>query len=201
MLTLVDDYGGTLLVFVLGIFELMAIFWIYGLENFCWDVQYMTKCKVSIFWRVSWGIVTPLFMIAIFFYFMVNYQSPTYGGQRFPLEYLIAGWIIFGLGMIQIVVWACWVVGREYGKENLSSNMNDNVRLLFTPTEEWGPNNVKLREEWIKFKSECNENRDRVMKTEGHSWFSHKIYVLCGKYDIMSVNKETLEEGSAETTA
>ena len=51
MLTLVDHFGGTFLVFALAIVEIIAIFWIYGLENICNDLfciyhlhEYLIMC-------------------------------------------------------------------------------------------------------------------------------------------------------------
>lgn len=76
MLNLVDHFGGTFLVFFLAILELVGIFWIYGVENFCWDIEFMLNRKVTAFWRISWFLITPLMMIAIFLYSMGKYENP-----------------------------------------------------------------------------------------------------------------------------
>ena len=68
MLQLVDYFGGTFLIFALAIFELVGIFWIYGIENFCWDLEFMLKRPVTPFWRLSWFILTPAIMITILIY-------------------------------------------------------------------------------------------------------------------------------------
>jgi solute carrier family 6 amino acid transporter-like protein 5/7/9/14 len=106
MLELVDHFAGTFLIFALAILELTAIIWIYGLDNFCWDIEYMLHRKTGIYWRLSWGIITPLFMIAIFIYQMANLKDPTYGPRAFPAEYIVTGWIIFTIGAIQVIFWA-----------------------------------------------------------------------------------------------
>lgn len=74
MLNLVDHFGGTFLIFALAIVELTGIVWIYGLENFCWDLEFMLNRKVTAFWRITWFLVTPIMMISIFLYSMVTYK-------------------------------------------------------------------------------------------------------------------------------
>jgi solute carrier family 6 (neurotransmitter transporter, glycine) member 5/9 len=59
ILTLVDHFGGTFLIFALAIAEIMVIFWIYGLQNFCDDVEFMSKKKISMYWRINWAVLTP----------------------------------------------------------------------------------------------------------------------------------------------
>ena len=68
MLGLVDYYGGTFLIFLLAIVEMIGIFWIYGLENFCHDIEYMSKRHVTVYWRLCWNVITPIFMIVVFIY-------------------------------------------------------------------------------------------------------------------------------------
>ena len=84
MLNLVDHFGGTFLVFVLAIFELMGIFWIYGLENFCDDVEFMLNRRPGVYWKFCWVFVTPIFMLVIFIYSMVTYTQLLYGGKEYP---------------------------------------------------------------------------------------------------------------------
>lgn len=87
MLTLVDEYGGVFLVLGLAIFEIVTIVWIYGLENICLDIEFMTKRHVGFYWRICWGIITPLCMIFLFLYALISYENPTYAAKNFPDEY------------------------------------------------------------------------------------------------------------------
>ena len=114
MLTLVDHFGGTFLVFALTIVEMAAIVWIYGLESFCNDVEFMLNRKVTLYWRLCWGVVTPCLLIVIFVYNMISLQSPTYGRLHFPDGYLAAGWNIYIVGLLQLPLWGAWVVSRNH---------------------------------------------------------------------------------------
>lgn len=87
MLTLVDEYGGVFLVLGLAIFEIVTIVWIYGLENICLDIEFMTKRHIGFYWRICWAIITPLCMIFLFVYALISYENPTYAGKTFPEEY------------------------------------------------------------------------------------------------------------------
>lgn len=85
MLNLVDHFGGTFLVFTLAIFELIGVLWIYGLDDFCDDVEFMLNRRPGAYWRVCWVLVTPIFMLIIFIYSMVTYEKLLYGGREYPL--------------------------------------------------------------------------------------------------------------------
>lgn len=84
MLNLVDHFGGTFLVFILAIFELMGVFWIYGLDNICDDVEFMLNRRPGQYWRICWVFITPIFMLIIFVYSMVTYEKLLYGGKTYP---------------------------------------------------------------------------------------------------------------------
>lgn len=55
-----------------------------GINNFCDDVQFMTKQEVSFYWRACWALLTPLSMIAIFVYSMSSVEPVTYSGKLYP---------------------------------------------------------------------------------------------------------------------
>lgn len=175
MLNLVDHFGGTFLIFFLAILELVGIFWIYGVENFCWDIEFMLNQKVSAFWRICWCLITPLMMITIFIYSMARYENPTYMSKEYPWSSLIAGWLIFNVGVAQIFIWAFWIYTRERFDGKPST-----LKSLFQPDPEWGPQSPKLRKEWLSYKAEKKEKR-RV-QSAGHSKLKQLGCVLLGKY-------------------
>lgn len=176
MLTLVDHFGGTFLIFALAILQLVGIMWIYGMENFCWDVEFMLDRKVSIFWRLSWFLVTPVFMIVIFVYSMVKLENPTFMSKQFPTSCLIAGWAIFAFGMAQILIWAVWMASRR----SFDDKKESKLQYLFKLDSDWGPKSPKLRREWISFKAEKLEKRR--IQALNHSKLKQIVWMLLGKY-------------------
>ncbi|CRK90243.1 CLUMA_CG003954, isoform A [Clunio marinus] len=177
MLTLIDHFGGTFLIFALAIMELIGIFWIYGLENFCWDLEFMLNRKVTPFWRISWFVVTPVLMIVIFVYSMAKLENPLFAGKEYPESNIVAGWCIFVFGMAQLFIWAIWNASREgFGNAKTSKFVS-----LFKPDPEWGPKSSKTRKEWISFKEVKMENRRNL--STGHSKLKQIFLMLLGRYE------------------
>ncbi|XP_020712553.1 sodium-dependent nutrient amino acid transporter 1 isoform X2 [Ceratitis capitata] len=89
ILNLVDFFAGTYIVFSLAVFEVAGITWFYGLRNFCDDVEFMTNRKVSVYWRLCWGLITPLLLAAIFIYSLAIMEPITYAGLPYPVSFEI----------------------------------------------------------------------------------------------------------------
>lgn len=58
--------------------------YISGLQNICDDIHFMVSTKVGIYWRITWGIVTPGVLIIIFVYFLATLTRITYGNFEYP---------------------------------------------------------------------------------------------------------------------
>lgn len=172
MITLVDNFGGTLSIFVLGIVELVAIFYFYGMEDLCIDIEFMTGRYVSFYWRVCWLILSPLAMIIVFVYSTVTMKPLTYSKLDFPREYLIGGWCIFLVAMMQLVLWAGW----EYARNKPS------LKTMFKPTHRWGPLDQTNRNEWMKYKEEYKQRTRSAAKAANHPRWLRKINLIFGKY-------------------
>lgn len=84
MLELVDYYAGSFVVFILATLEITGIFWVYGLENFLDDVEYMLKNRPSAYWRICWAIVVPLLLAVILIYTIVTLRPLTYSNISYP---------------------------------------------------------------------------------------------------------------------
>ncbi|XP_055915233.1 sodium-dependent nutrient amino acid transporter 1-like [Eupeodes corollae] len=176
ILNLIDFFGGTFIVFVLAIFELIGITWIYGLQNFCDDVEFMTNRKVTLYWRLCWTIITPGFMLIIFIYSMVTFDSLKYSGMEYPASANIIGWVILSIGFAQFPLWFIWEASNNYDKNCCSTIQN-----ILRHSEDWGPADPEIRESWKLFKSELAEKRRKTNETNKISYFWQKIYNLLGK--------------------
>ncbi|KMQ88004.1 sodium-dependent nutrient amino acid transporter 1-like protein [Lasius niger] len=83
-ITLVDYYGGTFVAIIVGVLEMITIFWMYGLSNFLNDMEFMLGKRLGIYWRSCWLLITPLLMIVILIYTCATYEPLMYDGVRFP---------------------------------------------------------------------------------------------------------------------
>ena len=58
-----DTFGG-LGVMLIAVFELMGIMWIYGVNRFCDNLQFMNGFKPGIVFKVCWVLIAPI-MLAV----------------------------------------------------------------------------------------------------------------------------------------
>ncbi|XP_017884449.1 sodium-dependent nutrient amino acid transporter 1-like [Ceratina calcarata] len=169
MLELVDYYAGSFIVFILATLEITGIFWIYGLENFLDDVEYMLKRRPSVYWRLCWGVCTPLLLAVILFYTLATLKPLTYSGISYPDSAHAAGWAICAFGVAQIPFWMIYTMISKRG-----SNLIETVRSTFEPSSNWGPKNSKELASWREFK----ETRRKIREKRQCSKIKQFVYVL-----------------------
>ncbi|KAM6974335.1 sodium-dependent neutral amino acid transporter B(0)AT1-like [Tautogolabrus adspersus] len=80
--TLFDNFAGSVPLLIIGVFELFAVVYIYGIDRFNEDMEFMIGYKPSIFWQISWRFTSPLVILAILVFYLV-----TLGQQE--LTYLV----------------------------------------------------------------------------------------------------------------
>ncbi|XP_076261244.1 sodium-dependent nutrient amino acid transporter 1-like [Rhynchophorus ferrugineus] len=166
MLELVDHFGGTFIIYVFVIMEVLAVVFLHGLRQFCLDVEFMTKSKVNLYFRLCWGVIMPVLLISIFIYFLYAMETPTYGENRdpYPPGILAFGWSILGIGILQAIFWLCYYLyaNREYPARKI-------IPKTFS-TKTWSPVGAKRTYEWRQFKNDrllqdrCKEGNIIVQK-------------------------------------
>ncbi|KAG9429532.1 sodium-dependent nutrient amino acid transporter 1 [Apis mellifera carnica] len=160
--TLVDYYGGTFVAIIVGVLEMITVFWIYGLSNFINDVEFMLGGRPSFYWRLCWAFITPILMIVILIYTVVTYESPTYDNMPFPDYAYVIGWFLLALALF--VIAGCIL---QKMIQLRSSSIIETVKAAFRPSEEkWGPRDPNIRSEWKEFVAYKNfQNRGGFVKT------------------------------------
>ena len=83
LITWLDFYGASFVALILAIVELLTVSWIYGVDRFCKDIEFMLGRKTGAYWRICWGIVTPFMMIGILTYFLLTWKQITYRDYEF----------------------------------------------------------------------------------------------------------------------
>ncbi|XP_033366390.1 sodium-dependent nutrient amino acid transporter 1-like [Bombus vosnesenskii] len=174
VLTLVDYYGTSFVVFILASFEITAVTWVYGIENFLDDIEFMLDRKASSYWRICWFLLTPLILILIFFYTVVTLSPLTYGGREYPATAHAAGTVILCFSILQIPF---WMIVEMLRNRNLP--LLKNLRKSFLSTSKWGPIETNYRKAWLRFKEE--KLKERNARTEPR-WLQ-LIYTLICKND------------------
>ena len=62
LLNLMDNYVGGFPLIIVGIGELVAINWVYGIKRFNNDIEMMTGRKAPIYFWIMWMVLAPLLM-------------------------------------------------------------------------------------------------------------------------------------------
>nr|XP_026488393.1 sodium-dependent nutrient amino acid transporter 1-like [Vanessa tameamea] len=174
VLEIVDHYGGTFMRLFAAITETIGIFWIYGLENLCVDIEYMLGRKTSFFWRICWTLVTPLLMITVFFYALITTEQLLFGGTyEYPAGAYIAGYCLQYIGMSLIPLFILITLWKYRSKSIIET-----VKTAFRKKPSYGPRDEDKREEWKQFRREAKLNRQMKRK----NWFCDMIIILFRGY-------------------
>ncbi|XP_075968815.1 sodium-dependent neutral amino acid transporter B(0)AT1-like [Anarhichas minor] len=70
--TLFDNFAGSVPLLTIGLFEMIAVVYIYGIDRFNEDVEFMVGHKPSIFWQVTWRFISPLIVLVILVFYLVT---------------------------------------------------------------------------------------------------------------------------------
>lgn len=148
LLDLCDWFVGYPLLLV-GLFEVIAIIWVYGIGNFTEDIMLMvgeskaTRVLYYAYYSWNWLVVTPVIIIAIIVFESMNYE-PIYVsiGEGYPEWSEILGWFIVAGIMIWLPLWYVVryiiEVRNSEGAEEWESMWEIFVRMN-RPTLKWGP--------------------------------------------------------------
>ena len=151
---LLDNYGVGTAAFLYGIMEIVGFTWVYGLKNLCDDIQFMTKSRVSLIWKITWGYATPITLIVIFLYGnIIMLTSPDSDADPWIT---ILGWLLALLALIQIPFWASVVIAKAKG-----ATFMERVKASFRAENDWGPIREKDYKEWVLFKVEQSFVHDK----------------------------------------
>ncbi|CBY35674.1 unnamed protein product [Oikopleura dioica] len=134
ILTLFDDFGGSYALLVISVAEMVSICFIYGLDNFCSDIQIMIKRPVGMFWRICWKFVSPVLLTAVFIAVLANWKVSTLGNYVYPnwTNYPAVGLILFSVLFIPLMA-----IHHVIKKGS--------IKAACEPTSHWGPLNSENR--------------------------------------------------------
>ncbi|KAM9385719.1 sodium-dependent neutral amino acid transporter B(0)AT1-like [Pholidichthys leucotaenia] len=70
--TLFDNFAGSVPLLSIGLVELIAVSYIYGIDRFNKDLEFMIGKKPCIFWQISWRFISPLIILVILVFYLVT---------------------------------------------------------------------------------------------------------------------------------
>nr|XP_061808729.1 sodium-dependent neutral amino acid transporter B(0)AT1-like [Nerophis lumbriciformis] len=71
-LALFDKFAGSVPLLTVGFFEMISVSYIYGIDRFNADVEFMTGRKPSFFWQVTWRFISPLIVLVILIFYLIT---------------------------------------------------------------------------------------------------------------------------------
>ncbi|XP_043280535.1 sodium-dependent nutrient amino acid transporter 1-like isoform X2 [Venturia canescens] len=170
VLGLVDFYAGSFIVFVLAIMEISGIFWVYGLENFLDDVEFMLQRRPTAYWRICWGLITPILLVAILVYTIATLTPLTYAGVSYPESAHVVGWTLFAFGVLQIPFWMGYSI-----LERRDLGLSKMFQSAFLPLPSWGPRNPSRHAAWTRFKETMKKKREKRTSSRMKQFFAVMI--------------------------
>ncbi|XP_008431050.1 sodium- and chloride-dependent transporter XTRP3 isoform X2 [Poecilia reticulata] len=110
--TMFNDYGATFSLLLIVLFEVITVSYIYGIKRFEKDIEDMLGHRPNWFWKIMWGGISPLLLIGLFLFYVINYiqgGTPTYQawnkdlGKSEQTEYPLFGQAFIGLLLVSSV--------------------------------------------------------------------------------------------------
>ncbi|XP_058173503.1 sodium-dependent nutrient amino acid transporter 1-like [Anopheles ziemanni] len=160
VLDVMDKYGATLVTLTLAVFELFTFAWIYGVNRVCKDIEFMLGIETGKFWRICWGIVTPLIVFIILVVSLINYEP-----VDAPYSLNAIGWCLYAFAVLQLPCWAIYALLQKHGHTWVES-----CKAVLRPMVDWGPEDPTKNAEYAEFIEEYNQQSSYQSGT-----FIHKL--------------------------
>ncbi|XP_068558920.1 sodium- and chloride-dependent GABA transporter 1 [Cebidichthys violaceus] len=97
---LMDHYTAVVSLVFLAFFEVVAVCWIFGVPQLCLMVKRMHGKTPNIYFRVCWLLLSPLLVLCILIFSIIQYTPAHYGKYTYPGWAEGVGW---GVSLVSIV--------------------------------------------------------------------------------------------------
>ncbi|XP_022130715.2 sodium- and chloride-dependent glycine transporter 2 [Pieris rapae] len=131
LFTLLDWNTASWAILLIGIAEVTAVSWSYGINRALQDLETMNmkfNIVLRLFWKTVWLFAVPFASFAILIFVLVEWTPPNYGNYEFPLFADILGWAIGISTIIFFPLGVVWAIYKGYRGMD-----------LFRPTSDWKP--------------------------------------------------------------
>ncbi|KAI7798619.1 hypothetical protein IRJ41_009958 [Triplophysa rosa] len=71
-LTLFDGFAGSIPLLVIALCEIIAVVYIYGIDRFNRDIEFMVGHKPNLFWQMCWRFLSPLLILIILIFYFIT---------------------------------------------------------------------------------------------------------------------------------
>ncbi|XP_034668147.1 sodium- and chloride-dependent glycine transporter 2 [Drosophila subobscura] len=145
ILQLFDWYSSAISVIAICLVEIIMVSFIYGIDNFMLDVEFMMGKRPSLLWKILWKWVTPVVLIFIFFTSIIFIRTIQYHNTIYPQWAIIIGWASFGSSVMWIPLYVLYIMIRK------RETMFDSLKKRLKPLD-WTPADPEDREQYEAFR-------------------------------------------------
>lgn len=155
VLSLVDYYGGSLLILILATVEIVAIAWVYGANRVTTDINFMLGTRLSVYWRFCWGVFCPLCLPVILLYALITQTGMP---EDMSMEAHGIGIALASFGVLLIPLH--FIINMVLAEGSLM----ERLRERFGSSDYWGPACIQDRNDWLDYLEEEDSNYPNFFK-------------------------------------
>lgn len=135
VLQMMDFYSSTFSALMVGMFEVVVVTWIYGVDNFLDDIKKMLGFYPypRILWKCVWKYIMPCVVLTILVFTWLDLKPARYGDYEFPYWANAIGWVLSFSSVSLIPIVAIVKILQEKG------SLLERLRKLVRPLPEWAP--------------------------------------------------------------
>ncbi|XP_074543409.1 sodium-dependent neutral amino acid transporter B(0)AT1-like [Halichoeres trimaculatus] len=71
-LALFDGFAGSIPLLIIAFCEMTSVAFLYGMDRFNKDIEFMIGHKPNIFWQATWRVISPLIVLVIFVFYLIT---------------------------------------------------------------------------------------------------------------------------------
>ncbi|OWF50839.1 sodium-dependent noradrenaline transporter-like [Mizuhopecten yessoensis] len=125
--------AGTSILFTV-LCQVIAVSWVYGVDQFCRDVKQMTGYTPGMYWRICWKFICPTFLLILVISSFLHYRPLIYKGgggvYKYPGYANAIGWGVASSTMALIPLYAIYKLSTTEG------SFKRRLALCISPTRE-----------------------------------------------------------------
>ncbi|KAH8262793.1 hypothetical protein KR044_000360, partial [Drosophila immigrans] len=145
ILQLFDWYSSSLAIIVVCLVEVFMVAYIYGIDNFMLDVEFMLGMRPRLFWKITWKYVTPIVLTFVLFTSIIFLREITYNGIGYPDWAIMIGWMSFVSSIMLIPLYVLYIIIIKW------DTLKDSLRKRLKPLD-WTPADPDDRAEYEVFR-------------------------------------------------
>ncbi|XP_064608266.1 uncharacterized protein LOC135472612 [Liolophura sinensis] len=132
-LQLMDEYLAGWSVMVLGIIMCLGLCYLYGVNKFRLNIMQMVGEMPSLWWKIMWCLISPLVIVFILIFAMVDYAPAKFGLRIFPPWAQAVG---FCLTIVPLLPIPFYMVYRIVSQEG---TFLQKIKSSYQADTDWGP--------------------------------------------------------------